>query len=67
MITVIQSKRDFAAVNNNDCSLTPQFTIGSDRFMALRRGKVMKHRLNSLTNRISPSIQAIKARPHTPL
>ena len=51
MVTAIQSKRDFAVVNN-DCSQTPPFTIGSDRFMAFRPAKVMKCKLscsNSLT------------------
>ena len=52
MVTAMQSKSDFAAVKNNDCSHTALFTVGSDRFMAFLPEKVMKHKLscsNSLT------------------
>ena len=52
MVTTTLKKRDFAAVRSYDCSHTPSFTIGNDRFMALRPAKVVKHKLscfNSLT------------------
>ena len=46
MVTAIQSERGFAAVKDNDCSHTPPFTIGSDRFIAFRPEKVMKYKLS---------------------